>query len=214
MAIGFYAPSLDVPSITRNLWFRLGLALKLAAILLLVPVIQTQWFVPFVVDAIAHLSIDPWTRFVQNGGDINSFPYGPVMLLVHAPTTWAGWMIDRLTHADYFAGLGFRLSLLISDLGILFVLIAMYEKYWREILLFYWASPLVFYVTYWHGQTDIVPVMFFCGDFLPHPRQPPRRGRMRLGLGHCGQTQHADRRAIYFHLFVVAARFGRAVAIF
>jgi len=31
----------------------------------------------------------------------------------------------------------------------------------HKTVLFYWLSPLVIFITYWHGQTDLVPVLFF-----------------------------------------------------
>ena len=158
-------------SLTQSSWFRLILAFKIATILLFIPIIQTKWFVPFVVSAIEHPSIDPWSHFYTAGGDVSAFPYGPVMLFVHLPTTFIGWCFDYVFQTSYFAGLGFRFSLLISDFGIFVLLLAMYEHYRREILVFYWASPFVFYISYWHGQTDIVPVLFFVATFFLLRRQ-------------------------------------------
>lgn len=162
---------MDIRSVTHDWRFRLALAVKLLAVICFVPAVQSAWFVPFVVNAFAHPSLDPWTSFLAHGGDALSFPYGPIMLLAYAPTTMLGWGLDQALHVSYFAGLGFRLVHVACDLGVLYVLMALYGRYWRQILLFYWASPLVFFVAYWHGQTDIVPVFLLLGAFYAIRRQ-------------------------------------------
>ena len=48
----------------RDPLFRAGLVLRLALVVLLVPQIQLDWFVPFVEYAIAHPSLDPWSHFL------------------------------------------------------------------------------------------------------------------------------------------------------
>lgn len=151
---------LILSDLTRDKIFRSGLALKITLIILLVPTIQHKLFVPFILNTLSSPELDPWGSFLAKGGDPLAFPYGPVMFLAHLPTTFTGWLIDVVTGYNYFALLGFRVSLLLADLLVLVLLLRMFEQHWMGILIFYWLSPLVIFISYWHGQTDIVPVAF------------------------------------------------------
>ena len=159
--------AIDWRSLWREPLFRAGLSLKVVLILLCLPEIQEQWFVPFVVSAIEQPTLSPWTQFLQQGGDPLAFPYGPIMLLAHLPTVLLGWLADLLLGVNYFAAVGFRVSLLLADLLIIFLLSRTFSEHLRQIVIYYWLSPLLIYITYWHGQTDIIPVSFLMlGLFL------------------------------------------------
>ena len=53
---------------------------------------------------------------LESGGNSLAFPYGPIMLIFHLPTTLIGWIIDSIFSYEYFTNFGFRLSLLLADL--------------------------------------------------------------------------------------------------
>ncbi len=148
--------------IPRTLWqdpvFTFGLLLRLALIALLAPQIQSEWFVPFLDHAISHPSLDPWSRFLADGGSPLAYPYGPVMLIAHLVGTLPGWLIGAATGQDAFIAIGFRLSLLIADIAGLLLLYRIFPQQPRKLLWLYWWSPILLFVTYWTGQTDIVPV--------------------------------------------------------
>ena len=150
----------------RDRLFVAGLVIKLILIFAFIPTIQTEWFVPFVVDAIENPSFSPWSSFINSDKDILAFPYGPIMLLAHLPTTFLGWVIDSTTGANYFSGLGFRLSLLGADMLLLILLLQQFESRWRGLLIHYWLSPLVLLITYWHGQTDLIPIVLFMTSII------------------------------------------------
>ena len=103
-------------------------------------------------------SVYPWSSYLDSGGSLLSFPYGPIMFLAHLPSTFIGWLIDSSTGLNYFSGFGFRVSLLMADILILVTLLQQFEDRWRGLLIHYWLSPLVIFITYWHGQTDLIPV--------------------------------------------------------
>ncbi len=145
----------------RDKVFLFGLIFKIVFIILFIPEIQTEWFLPFIVEAIESPSVSPWSAFVNSGGDPLAFPYGPIMFLVHLPLTFLGWVVDVFTGLSYFSGLGFRVSLLGADLLLLSLLLQQFEKHWRGLLLHYWLSPIVIFITYWHGQMDLVPIVIF-----------------------------------------------------
>lgn len=146
----------------KPLWrdpvFRAGLVLRLLLVVALVPQIQHEWFIPFLEHAIAHPSLDPWTEYLDAGGTPLAYPYGPTMLLAHLPGALPGWLLDAITGSDIFTGIGFRISLLLADLAALSLLYRLFPRDPRKLLWLYWWSPIVLFVTYWNGQTDIVPV--------------------------------------------------------
>lgn len=141
--------------------FLFGLALKLIFLSLFIPEIQSNWFNPFVLNSIQSLDLDPWTNFIEKGGDPLSFPYGPIMLSLLVPITLIGNFLDILIGINYFSGFGFRITLLAADILLLLTLLRQFEKHWKGILIHYWLSPLVILITYWHGQVDIIPLALF-----------------------------------------------------
>ena len=160
-----YKVSKPLGLIWSELWveplFRLGFLVKLFLIIFLLPNIQVEWFVPFIINWIEKPSLLPWSSYLQSGGETLAFPYGPVMLIFHFPSTFFGWMIDKFFVSEYFTNFGFRVSLFIADFWLLIILLQSFQSHWKKILIFYWLSPLVIFITYWHGQTDIIPVTLF-----------------------------------------------------
>ena len=160
-----YQVSRSLGLIWSDLWeepfFRIGIAFKLILIIFLVPSIQQEWFVPFIVNWIENPTSLPWSVYLSSGGDFLAFPYGPVMFLSYLPITALGWIIDYLFGIQYFANFGFRISLLLADILLLLLLLQTFEKHWKNILKYYWLSPLILFITYWHGQADLVPVAIF-----------------------------------------------------
>ncbi len=152
--------------ILRDPVFKAGLLLRIALVIWLVPQIQQMQFVPFLYDAVTHPSLDPWSDFLFSGGSPVTYPYGPVMLLAHLPTTVLGWWMDVAADSNYFTGMGFRVSLLLVDLAALYLLHALFPQQPRKLLWLYWWSPIALFVTYWNGQTDIVPVTFLLLSLL------------------------------------------------
>ena len=148
-----------------NLWkepiFKIGLTVKVILIIFLVPVIQQDWFVPFIVNWIENPNMLPWSAHLSMGGNPIAFPYGPVMFLSHLPTTSLGWLVDFLFDYNYFSNIGFRISLIVADIFLLIFLLQIFEKNWSRLLKYYWLSPLIIFISYWHGQTDLIPVVLF-----------------------------------------------------
>jgi len=151
--------------IWSNLWseklFIVGLAIKLILIIALTPLIQQELFVPFIVNWVQNPASLPWAAHLSSGGELLAFPYGLVMFIFHLPTTILGYLIDQFFAIEYFSNIGFQISLLVADILLLIILLQAFENYWKKILLYYWLSPLVLFITYWHGQTDIIPVALF-----------------------------------------------------
>ena len=83
------------------------------------------------------------------------------MFIFHLPTTAIGWVVDHFFAVEYFTSIGFRVSLFSVDILLLLILLQSFENHWKKVLIYYWLSPLVLFVTYWHGQTDLIPVVLF-----------------------------------------------------
>lgn len=166
----------------RDPVFRAGLLLRIAAVVLLVPQIQHDWFVPFLAHAVAEPGLDPWSSFLAAGGTALAYPYGPVMLLAHLPGVLPGALAAALSGEPYLIGVGFRAALLAADVAALALLHALLPGAPRRLLWLYWWSPLVLYVTYWNGQTDIVPVALLLGSLLLLERHRAAASGALLGL--------------------------------
>ena len=145
----------------REKTFQFGVLAKLLLLFFLFPEIQEEWFVPFIVSWIENPLSVPWSNHLLNEGDPLAFPYGPIMFILNLPTTAFGWVADHLLSLNYFTNFGFRLSLFFADIFLLVLLLQIFENHWRKVILYYWLSPLVVFITYWHGQTDIIPVALF-----------------------------------------------------
>jgi len=139
--------------------FLFGLTIKLIFIISVFPVIQSEWFVPFIVSFIENPSFSPWDNFIVSGKDLLAFPYGPSMIFFYLPTTFMGTLLDNYLGSMYWSGLGFRFTLLIADIFLLLILLQQFGSYAKQILTFYWLSPLLLYIVYWHGQIDLIPVV-------------------------------------------------------
>jgi uridine kinase len=136
-------------------WFRAGLALRVCLIALCVPLAQERWFLPFLGQFLR--AGDAYGDFLRAGGDPLAWPYGPAMTLVHLPTLLLGYVGagTKLLSAS------FALCLVLADFGILLALRRLVPRASRELASkLWWLSPAGLVISYWHGQTDAVPLFF------------------------------------------------------
>ncbi len=153
-------------SILKNNLFRYGLLIKIFSVIFFLPIIQENLFNSFITFFINNPSFDAWTNYLNNSNNIIAFPYGPVMLTVFLPLTYLGKLIGlAFGHEIYFIGLGFRITLLFFDFFGLILFKKLFPSKLKKILIFYWLSPLIFYVTFIHGQIDLVPSVFLLGAY-------------------------------------------------
>lgn len=147
--------------VLRAVWrqpgFRWGLLLKLATVVLLAPSLHDRYFLPFLQEAGVTAPLDPWTRHLDLGGDPKAFPYGwPLAVYLLPAGAWARWM-NELGAAHLLSGLVLRIELLAADVALLVALAWRYTRDIPQLIKNYWLSPILFFVTYWHGQVDILP---------------------------------------------------------
>ena len=175
---------LSLRQLAKNPLFAAGILIRLFLLFFAAPAVQSKWFVPFLREALVHPSIDPWSKHLALGGDPMGFPYGPVMYILHAPLVWLGDIIDRSVGTDCYAGIGFGLTILGLDIGCLLLLEKLLRVPAPRLLLPYWLSPIVIYVCYWHGQTDMVPVYLLLASlyFLQRLRVEYAGGALALAM--------------------------------
>ena len=142
----------------KNFIFSFSILIKFLAVFLILPGIQDEWFIGFIRESIQNPSLDPWSNYLSNSGDILAFPYGPIMYLLFIPFSLLFLILGiPFGIEEYSIGIGFRLTILIFDFIGYYLLSKLLVNKEKEIILFYWISPLIFYVSYIYGQLDIVP---------------------------------------------------------
>ena len=113
-----------------------------------------QLFIPFVSRFLSDGG-NPWTAV---GVTSSSFPYPPLMLMLLVPGLSLSKWIGMVWVPSFFVQhLLFKLPTIAADLTIAFLLRRWFPKKAIEILLFYWASPIILYAAYMHGQLDLIP---------------------------------------------------------
>lgn len=119
-------------------------------------------FAPFVSYFVESGFKNPYQYFLDLG-QYRVFPYASMMLYVLAlPRLLAAPFLsaDPLTVTVIHLAL-MRLPLLFADFGILLVLRHWLRLHEKEVLWYYWCSPILIYITYYHGQLDVIPTALF-----------------------------------------------------
>ncbi|CCN47651.1 Phosphoribulokinase [Vibrio nigripulchritudo MADA3029] len=132
--------------------FILGLTIKLLLIGYMTPSPVIDWYSPFMITSIKGLSLDPWTHWLELGGDSAAFPYGYVMWIFFFPGFYVGELFSIPGNYSY----GF--SLLILDLSVFIALLNVFSREKIKIILHYWLSPIIIVACYLLGYNDLVPV--------------------------------------------------------
>ena len=133
--------------------FFLGLTIRLALIIGMAPLAVSEWYVPFISTSISSLTLDPWSRWIAEGGASAAFPYGYAMWLSFLPITLATKLIG--VPLQY----GYELSLLAFDFCLLITLHQLLPGRHRLLLAVYWLSPIVILASYVLGLNDLVPAL-------------------------------------------------------
>lgn len=142
-------------SFLYNKYFLFGLILKIYFIFSVTPEIIDNFYIPFFEYNLSELNfLDPWTAWVENGGNIAAFPYGYVTWILFIPFILLGKILSIPIYIIY------GLIILSVDFILLILLKKIIETKYKNIYIFYWLSPLIILPTYILGYNDIVPVMF------------------------------------------------------
>lgn len=143
-----------------KLFFSLTLMAKILLLVVFSSGYQDDLFIPFVMEYLSQGG-NPWE---YPSITKEAFPYPPLMLYI---------LSIFLSPIQYFSdsavleSLLFGLPLLLSDLLITVILIKLFIWHKTEIFVFYFASPIILFSTYMHGQLDIIPTaILFSSIFL------------------------------------------------
>jgi len=154
----------EINFLLREKLFLIGLVIKVVFIIFFIPEIQIELFQPFFEFNSNYFSFDPWTSYLASGGSVKAFPYGPIMYYLIMPFAVIFGFFDS-GDSSYFLGLGIRVTILIFDFLTLLFLIKIFHNIKRFLWVF-WLSPIIIFVSYWHGQLDLIPVSILLGSLL------------------------------------------------
>jgi len=138
---------------------------KLLVSIFFIGELPRTYFIPFINEFVTNFG-NPYELFFENNFS-NAFPYPPLMLYI---MSFGFLLFSKLSGLLYgFINLDLlilRIPLLIFDIFTLFILISLnYEKK-KQILFLYWASPVIFFINYIHGQLDIIPICLLLFSLL------------------------------------------------
>lgn len=158
----------------------LGIVLRAAAVLLVVPVIQIHLFAPFLGYTIEHPSLDVWSTWVNSGGAPDAFPYGPAMVV---PATF-GALIGQLTQLPFGIELGLGLLAMIVEGAIWLLSISALKtsEQRKSAAVLFALSPILIFSVYLHGQLDLIPTVLILLSMLTAQSEKWRRSGLWLGL--------------------------------
>ena len=155
-SLGISALAKKIPPIFTSRAFLALLVLKIVASAFFASDNMVGLFIPFIEYSVQHPLANPYQHFLELGM-VKAFPYPPVMLLLMGIPfalfgSLAGWGVGA------GALLLARLPLLAADLVIFWVLCKLLPGKESQVTLLYWASPVMFYISYVHGQLDVIPI--------------------------------------------------------
>lgn len=208
------APVADPPAyrLFRSRGFWIVLALKLSLGSMVASHYLRDLFVPFTNYFVESRFANPWSWFAAHAV-WNSFPYPPVMLyimalprLLLAPVLHGG--IGTVDFAHLFAA---RLPIAAFDVLAAFILASWYPDRLSRVLRFYWYSPIVAYVCYWHGQLDIIPTGLLLLSLFLLRRKKANLSMVVLGLA-LGTKSHLWACVPYLLVYIADGRGIKTVA--
>lgn len=142
-------------TISRSKTFWFILTLKIAASFVFASPMLTDFFIPFLEAFVAAPSSNVYEFFWRQGMD-QIFPYPAVTLwcmgLPRLLLYWVGFH-DLPLNVLLFV---YRIPLILADIAILMILCRWLRQHIGLLLWLYWASPVMFYITYLHGQLDVI----------------------------------------------------------
>lgn len=149
-----------IPEIKSPL-FLAGLIFKLILSFLFASQYLTDLFAPFINYFVSSGFENPYHYFLEK--DLaEAFPYPSLMLYLMAfPRIIFAFLFDgNYEHITFFNVFIFRLPILLADAVIFIVLLRWLKNHSKRVILFYWLSPILIYISYIHGQLDVIPISF------------------------------------------------------
>lgn len=141
----------------RSRLFLVGLLIKLLCLPLAGSTFLNELFIPFVDQAVRFPTVNPWS--VLEG---HYFPYGSVLLAILFVPKWIAYQLfgDAALGLTPLSFSLMKLPLLVVDIAFLLLLARFVPRHKNRLLFFYWLNPILIYISYIHGQLDIVSMFF------------------------------------------------------
>ncbi|MBI4452512.1 GtrA family protein [Candidatus Woesearchaeota archaeon] len=151
----------NVPGILKSKLFLSVLVIKILFSFFFGSDLMVKGFAPFINYFISSGFSNPYDFFLAQNL-LKAFPYPTIMLAAMSfPSYLFYFMLDLNWQTIGMINLFLmRVPLLLADIGVFYILTLMLKGREKSILIFYWCSPIVFYINYFHGQLDAIPVFF------------------------------------------------------
>ena len=142
---------------------------------------QNNLFIPFI-NTFLNIKTNPWEYIWQNNINLE-FPYHPLMLYFFS----IGQLFVKIFNISnvFLQNILFKFPTLIADLGIFYLLIKTYKRQYKNILIFYFLSPIIIYASYIHSQLDLVPVALLFLSFYYLKKHKIFQSAVIFGLASC-----------------------------
>ena len=141
---------------SRKLFFS-SIFLKILLLVAVVPNFQSELFIPFL--EAFKLDRDPWQDWISSGASLSAFPYGLIMLLIFLPIK-IGSVLSNIFGWDLATSFQVMFSLIVLAIDISISAILRKSNTSSLLQITYAFSPLVIWINYILGQTDLIPAMF------------------------------------------------------
>lgn len=144
----------NMKDIINSPFFLFGLLIKISAIAIFLPILTTEYYLPFITNSLIDFHPDPWLSWLENSGTNLAFPYGYIMWITLLPLHTLGIFFGISLEYSY------ALTLLICDFILLLTLCNILKGRNKLILFGYWLSPVVILATYALGLNDLIPALY------------------------------------------------------
>lgn len=145
---------------------------------------QSSYFLRYFNEFLNQAVLNPWSNPWSNLPP-EYFPYGSVMFLSFFTFKYVGYQLfgEVALQPTVIASLFFQLPNMIYGLVMLFGLFQVFPQWKLKILLLYWLNPMVIYISYVLGQTDVASICFLIFSISTFLRQKLALSALLFGLG-------------------------------
>lgn len=191
---------------SKLFWF--GLIVKIILASLFASSYLTQLFIPFVDYYVSSGLQNPYLESLEQGR-ADAFPYPVVMLYILSIPRYLFSFLTSWSNLDGTVLLLSRIPLILADIGILLILSRFARTNITKILIYYWLSPVLIYISYIHGQLDVIPlsILFLSLYFLFKDKY--LESSIVLGIAIAAKTHIL----IVYPIFIIYAIFSKKLNI-
>jgi len=152
-----------ISRLLRNKWFVFGLSIKIIFLFFGGSEYLERLFIPFLDSAIQNLGANPWSLLPAH-----YFPYGSVLFFILFVPKWIlsnifGEAALGLNALSFFS---VKIVLLFFDVALFGILARWIPQRENKLILYYWLNPVLFYISYIHGQLDVASMFFAIAAIL------------------------------------------------